>query len=101
MYNFRAKLSLAVTSSLLLAATVLAAPGDLDPTFGSGGKVQFAVGSEDRGNAMLLHPDGKIVVGGRSRPGATRYDFALARFNADGSLDTGFGSGIHSGTHGF
>jgi len=69
------------------------AAGDLDATFGAGGKVQTSVGTEDRGNAMVLQTDGKIVVGGRTRPGAVRFDFALARYNADGTLDTSFGNG--------
>jgi len=82
-----------ITIFLNFASFAFAAPGNLDPTFGMGGKVTTAVGTEDRGNAMVLQPDGKIVVGGRTRPGATRYDFALARYNADGSLDTSFGTG--------
>jgi uncharacterized delta-60 repeat protein len=38
--------------------------------------------------SLALQPDGKIVVAGSSG-----LDFALARYNADGSLDAGFGSG--------
>jgi len=75
------------------AFSINAAPGDLDPTFGAGGKVTTAVGVEDRASASVLQADGKIVVGGRSRPGAGSYDFALARYNPDGSLDATFGSG--------
>ena len=71
----------------------MAAPGDLDPSFGVGGKVSTPIETEDRGNAMVLQPDGKLVLGGRSRPGATRFDFALARYNPDGSLDPTFGIG--------
>ncbi|MFD3584010.1 calcium-binding protein [Streptomyces sp. NPDC058683] len=41
--------------------------------------------------ALALQPDGKIVVAGEV--GTTRFDFSLIRFNADGSLDSGFGSG--------
>ena len=67
-------------------------PGTLDPSFGVSGKVQTAVGTEDRGNAMVLQPDGKIVVAGKTRPGAVRFDFALARYNVDGSLDSNFGT---------
>lgn len=72
---------------------VFAAPGDLDPAFGSGGKVQTLINTEDRVYAMELQPDGKIIVGGRTRIGAGRFDFALARYNADGTLDSTFGSG--------
>ncbi|WP_240528515.1 calcium-binding protein [Streptomyces humi] len=41
--------------------------------------------------ALLLQPDGRIVVAGEV--GTTRFDFALIRYNPDGSLDTGFGNG--------
>jgi uncharacterized delta-60 repeat protein len=70
-------------------------PGDLDPTFGSGGKVttDFAGGS-DVAIGVALQPDGKIVAAGSATPKATIFsDFALARYNPDGSLDATFGSG--------
>lgn len=81
------------TVVLLCFVGIAQTPGTLDPSFGSGGQVQFAVGTEDRVNAMVLQPDGKIVLAGRSRPGAVRFDFALARFNPDGTVDTSFGNG--------
>ncbi|MFN3564716.1 MAG: hypothetical protein ACK4V1_01855 [Burkholderiaceae bacterium] len=69
------------------------ADGSLDTTFGSGGKVVTPIGtSHDQAYAVALAPDGRIVVAGSTYNG-TKYDFALARYNADGSLDTGFGSG--------
>ncbi|GAB4483392.1 MAG: hypothetical protein OHK0044_32620 [Burkholderiaceae bacterium] len=71
----------------------VAARGDLDPTFGSGGKVTTPIGAtDDLAYAVALAPDGRIVVAGASANGAD-YDFALARYNADGSLDTTFGIG--------
>jgi uncharacterized delta-60 repeat protein len=69
-------------------------PGDLDPTFGSGGKVttDFAGGS-DVAIGVALQPDGKIVAAGSATPKATIFsDFALARYNSDGSMDATFGS---------
>jgi uncharacterized delta-60 repeat protein len=88
------RISFLFVLTLLFSATLYAqTPGTLDPSFGSGGKVQFAVGTEDRVNAMVLQPDGKIVLVGRTRPGAVRFDFAVARLNADGTIDTGFGTG--------
>ena len=58
----------------------------LDETFGSQGKTMLA-GFGDESD-MAIQPDGKIVmVGGKF------IDFVLARFNADGTLDTGFGVG--------
>ena len=68
-------------------------PGDLDTGFGTGGKVTTAIGSDiDEAHAVAIDSDGKIVVAGRSNNG-TDADFAVARYNADGTLDTGFGTG--------
>lgn len=64
--------------------------GSLDPSFGSGGQVLTDLGSPDQANALALQPDGKIVVAGTT---AGFSDFALVRYNPDGSLDAGFGSG--------
>jgi uncharacterized delta-60 repeat protein len=70
-----------------------AAPGDLDATFGNGGKVMTQFGELTyRGRAVLVQNDGKIVVAGHTYNNST-YDFAVARYNADGSLDASFGSG--------
>src|ERR1700736_2540456 len=70
--------------------TLLAA-GFLDPTFGAGGKVltPFA-GSDDEALASTLQPDGKIVVAGFTTT-ASGQDFALARYNANGTLDNSLG----------
>ena len=69
------------------------ADGSLDTSFGDGGKQTTDFGDLDnQGNALALQPDGKIVVAG-STSGEGGYDFALARYNADGSLDTTFGDG--------
>ena len=46
-------------------------------------------GKDDSGNAVAVQADGKIVVAGDSTSGGT-FDFALSRYNADGSLDTSF-----------
>jgi uncharacterized delta-60 repeat protein len=74
--------------------------GSLDAAFGSGGKVVTDFGTPaaptvDRIAAMAVAADGKIVVAGSTRPAARQdaADFALARYNADGSLDTSFGVG--------
>ena len=78
---------------LLVLSQAFGAPGDLDPTFGSGGKVITAVGSgNDRGNSVAVQSDGKIVVAGYSSNGSN-YDFALVRYTATGALDVSFGSG--------
>ena len=41
---------------------------------------------------VAVQPDGKIVVAGMSNTGYPTYgDFALVRYNDDGSIDTTFG----------
>jgi len=64
--------------------------GSLDPSFGTGGKVVTDVqGTDDRLADVVIQPDGRILVSGGSSDG-TAYDFALARYQADGSLDDSF-----------
>jgi uncharacterized delta-60 repeat protein len=64
--------------------------GSLDTNFNGTGKVTTAIGSGfDCANALALQPDGKIVVVGATWNGSNN-DFALARYNPDGSLDTNF-----------
>ena len=75
---------------------VPAAPGDLDPSFGGGDVVStdFGSQSQSRAVAMALQPNGQIVVAGIVYPGhLANPRFAVARYNADGSLDASFGSG--------
>lgn len=68
--------------------------GDLDPTFGNGGKVITDLGGFlDMANTVALLPDGKIVVGGSFTINIFITHFALVRYNHDGSLDTSFGTG--------
>lgn len=80
----RARLAFAVIVSLLAAATAIAAPGDLDPNFAGSGFVvdRFNAG----GTAMLMQPDGNIVIAGTSAAG-----IVLVRHRPDGSLDSSFG----------
>ena len=66
--------------------------GSLDPSFGTGGLVTTNFGATDVANAALLQPDGKIIAVGTSDAGGTN-DFALARYNSNGSLDSIFGTG--------
>ena len=69
----------------------LLAAGHLDPSFGVGGKVTTTFGSSQSvaANGMAVQSDGKIVVAGYTNT-AVSLDFALARYNEDGSLDTSF-----------
>ncbi|MEZ5842968.1 MAG: Ig-like domain-containing protein [Hyphomicrobiaceae bacterium] len=70
------------------------ADGTLDTSFGGGdGIVTTPIGSLFAvGISVTVQPDGRIVVAGYSDNG-TSLDFALVRYNADGTLDTSFGGG--------
>ena len=71
--------------------------GTLDTTFGNGGKVVTAIGAGragDEANAVAIQADGRIVVAGQTtNANGTDIDFALVRYNADGTLDNRFGNG--------
>lgn len=71
------------------------ADGSPDTAFGTGGEVTTDISdSFDEAFSMAVQADGKIVVAGltiRSERGF--FEVALARYNADGSLDTSFGNG--------
>ncbi len=82
-------LSLVSIASLWGAAV---APGDLDISFGIGGKVITDFGGWDDAHALAIDSSGKIVVAGSTERVPYHGDFALARYNADGSLDATFGT---------
>lgn len=68
--------------------------GSPDTSFGSGGLVITDFGEDSRARALVVQPDGKLVVAGTFGPfGTVNRDFALARYQSDGSVDTSFGSG--------
>jgi uncharacterized delta-60 repeat protein len=70
--------------------------GSLDSSFGTGGKVTNGVGNDDDVlTGLVRQPDGKIVAGGWTYnvPGDGYTDAMLLRYNADGTLDGGFGTG--------
>jgi len=71
-----------------------AAAGDLDPTFGIGGKLTTDLKrSTDLANAVAVQADGKLVVVGETyqHNDSSTEDFAVARYKTDGTLDTTFG----------
>lgn len=79
------------------SASAPLAPGDLDPTFGEGGLATADMNGNSGGRAVVLQPDGKIVVAGEGAAGmlgggAVIRDFTLSRYNPDGSLDATFGA---------
>jgi uncharacterized delta-60 repeat protein len=80
------------------------ADGSPDLSFGSAGVVVTDFGQNESANALSLAPDGKIVVVGITHQGNAVIGerFAIARYRADGSLDTGFdGDGLLVGDEGW
>jgi uncharacterized delta-60 repeat protein len=84
----------ASVSMLLVNAAGAALAGQLDPSFGTGGKAQldFGGGRSDYGHGLALQADGKIVIVGYSGV-YPEANSAVARLNNDGSPDNSFGSG--------
>jgi uncharacterized delta-60 repeat protein len=72
--------------------------GALDATFDGDGIVTTDIFADsDVINAVKLQSDGKILVAGSTVDFDLLTEFALARYNTDGSLDTGFnGTGINT-----
>src|SRR5262249_12136562 len=67
-----------------------AAAGELDTSFGNGGKVTMNLaGRSIYCDALTIQADGKIIAAGNT---SEPDDFLLARLNSDGSIDTSFGS---------
>jgi uncharacterized delta-60 repeat protein len=82
-----------LTIILATQQSLFAAPGDLDPTFGTGGKVLTNIGaSAVTGRGMAIQSDGKIVVAGATNLNDPGSDFVVVRYNTDGTLDTTFDS---------
>ncbi len=84
--------TLLLLSILNLATAQLA--GTLDPTFGTAGITTTSIGpNNETAHAIAVQADGKIVVAGETWNNSNVVeDFALARYNSDGSLDNTFGT---------
>jgi uncharacterized delta-60 repeat protein len=97
-YNYvTLSLALIFSATLLTSIAVWAAPppgnndADLDPTFDGDGIITTSINELNFGNDLAIQSDGKIVVIGTTF--TTSQDFAVTRYNPNGSLDTTFGSG--------
>jgi uncharacterized delta-60 repeat protein len=91
-----------VTTDSRFALARFTANGLVDSTFGANGRVTTNFVNSDHGGStgdaafgVAIQPDGRIVAVGRAETdtGLARTDVALARYHADGDLDTSFGSG--------
>ena len=92
-----------------IAVARLNADGSLDTSFGTGtsdgtpdGIVNLSLGDgNDESDTLAIQADGKILVGGTTTSlvaSVTSANIAVARLNANGSLDTSFGAGTSDGS---
>lgn len=90
-FNLTSKFLVLSTLTILFSyAPCKAQIGSLDPSFDTDGKVTSAIGNTyDAANAVAIQMDGKIVVAGASTNGLNA-EFAVARYNPNGSLDLSF-----------
>jgi uncharacterized delta-60 repeat protein len=66
------------------------ANGLMDVNFGDSGTVKGDFGKTEMAFAMVVQPDGKIILAGQGNPGSNS-DYALARYKSNGRLDSSFG----------
>ena len=69
--------------------------GSIDTSFGTNGVVNTNVGNFEGLVNILLQPDGKIILSGERYAGTNLTDFAVLRYNTDGTPDNSFdGNGL-------
>ena len=73
-----------------IMAPASAAAGHLDPGFGSDGKVTTAFPGGSFASAVAIQADGKIVAVGAAAGASMTGEFAVARYETDGTLDPTF-----------
>ncbi len=87
-----------IRPALLLALAALVTPtaplaaADGDPLAVHFAAFDFGGSNLDSGEAVVVQPDGKVVVAGTVATGAGTYALALARFLPGGGLDNSFGT---------
>ena len=84
------KVVLAGDAELRVAIARLNANGSLDTSFSGDGKTLISWGPVGRAMAVLVLPNGKLLVGGFSGPEGGNME--VARLNPGGALDTTFGT---------
>jgi uncharacterized delta-60 repeat protein len=85
--------TLQILGLLILPGFLFAQYGVLDTSFDLDGKkvISFAT-PNDYGEFIMVQPDNKIIVGGRSSLTGGALSFSLARLNPSGSFDSSFGT---------
>src|SRR5207237_6911700 len=79
--------ALALSGSISLLRAAAPTPGQLDTTFVP------APGTNDTVNVVIPQPDGKVIAAGSFTFANNVARNRIARFNFNGSLDTGFDPG--------
>ena len=64
--------------------------GSADLSFGDKGNVSTNFGGTEEAVAIVIQADGKIIVAGASTNNVNQYQFAVARYNTNGTLDNTF-----------
>jgi uncharacterized delta-60 repeat protein len=97
MLKFNIRFRLIFTFLFVLFPVSVYSAGVLDQTFGTNGRADFGGNNSYSGGKVLVQPDDKIVVGSVGFPdGSANSQITVARFNADGSIDTTFGNNGYS-----
>lgn len=98
--GFAALLVAALALTMASSPSLRAGSNSLDPSFGTDGVVRTDFGDSERVKALAIQPDGKLVAAGprtlKAPPGVSPpepTDFAIARYDRDGVLDSSFGPG--------
>jgi uncharacterized delta-60 repeat protein len=73
-----------------LRARPLRQRGTPDSGFSGNGEQLTDFGGFDQAKGVAIQQDGKLVVSGITASSETDYDFAVARYKTDGTLDTTF-----------
>lgn len=84
-----------ITALLITVFINTALYGDtvyLDVNFGINGIRNTIIGNSSVANSIVEQPDGKLVIAGQAFIDSS-YQWLLARYNTDGSLDASFGTG--------
>jgi uncharacterized delta-60 repeat protein len=88
--NRRLAFALALLAALLAPPVAHAKPGDLDRSFGDGGRVKTDFCAHARQFAVAIDSRGRIVAAGTDNH---EDNFCLIRYKPDGRLDRSFGEG--------
>ncbi len=90
---------LAALATLIISATAsssaVAAPGELDPSFGNNGISEFPNFASEDVTGIVAQSDGKVLLAGTFLAPAPNFrDIYVARLTTQGAFDTTYGGGF-------